>query len=69
MRRGLASSPRQQTGPEEMATSCTRGGLDKEKLFLSESGQALEWLPREVVESPSLAVFKRRLDEELRDLV
>jgi len=28
MRRGLASSPRQQIGPEEMATSCTRGGLD-----------------------------------------
>jgi len=27
MRRGLTSSPRQQTGPEEMATSCTRGGL------------------------------------------
>jgi len=26
MRRGLTSSPRQQTGPEEMATSCTRGG-------------------------------------------
>ena len=25
--RDLASSPRQQTGPEEMATSCTRGGL------------------------------------------
>ena len=28
MRRGLASSPRQQTGPEEMAASCTRRGLD-----------------------------------------
>jgi len=27
-RRGLVSSPRRQTGPEEMATSCTRGGLD-----------------------------------------
>ena len=39
--------------------------LDIRKNFLPESGQALEWLPREVVESPSLAVFKRRLDEEL----
>jgi len=28
LRRGLASSLRQQTGPEEMATSCDRGGLD-----------------------------------------
>ena len=27
MRRGLASSPRQQTGPEEMAASYTREGL------------------------------------------
>jgi len=61
MRRGLASSPRQQTGPEEMATSCRHKG----KQLLSESGRALEWLPREVVESLSLAVFTRRLDEEL----
>ena len=41
----------------------------KEKLFLSESGQVLEWLPREVVESPSLAVFKRCLHEEVQDMV
>ena len=29
MRRGLASSPRQQTGREEMAISCARGDLDQ----------------------------------------
>ena len=43
--------------------------LDKKKLFLSESGQALEWLPREVVESLSLEVFKRCVNEELQDMV
>ena len=43
--------------------------LDIRKNFFSQSGQTLEWLPREVVESPFLAVFKRRLDEELRDMV
>ena len=40
--------------------------LDIRKNFFS---QALQWLPREAVESPSLAAFERRLDEELRDLV
>jgi len=67
MGRGLASSPRQQTWPQVAPEEVWI--RHKEKLLLSESGQALEWLPREVVELPSLPVFKRHLDEELRDTV
>ena len=54
-----------------MATACIRRGLGwtYKGTFFSESGQALEWLPREVVELPSLAVFKKHLDRELGDMV
>ncbi|KGL74893.1 hypothetical protein N309_02441, partial [Tinamus guttatus] len=44
--------------------------LDIREDFYME-GVVKHWnrLPREVVESPSLAVFKKRVEESLRDMV
>ena len=66
------SSPRQQMiGQEEMASGCTRGGLDwvlgKKKKKKSPKG--LSRLLREVEESPSLEAFKRCVDRAFRDTV
>jgi len=39
------------------------------KFFITESDEVLNRLPREVVDAPSLEMFKARLDEALGSLV
>jgi len=55
-------------GLEGMASSCARGVLCW-KFLLRKSGQSLEQVAREVVESPSPGMFKERLGLVLMDMV
>ena len=41
----------------------------QEELILQKSSEAVAQLPREVVQSPSMEVFKNRVDVALRDVV
>jgi len=55
-----------------MASGCIRGGLDwvlGKNSLLKERSDIGSRLPREVVESPSLELFKKRVDVALQGTV
>jgi len=69
VRRGLASSPRQQRTQGNGHKLHQRRLNIRKNFFSQREGRYWNSLPRAVVESPSLVVFKRHLDEVLCDMV
>jgi len=53
----------------KMTSSCIRGGLDRILGKISLLKEHQNSLPREVEESPSLEVFKKRVGVALGDMV
>jgi len=67
----ISASKQQVIGQKEIASNCTRGGLDWILGKISSLNGLTHWsrLPREVEENPSLKVFKRCVDVALGDMV